>query len=239
MAKAAPQSPAAVISHRYWQRRFAGNPDVIGKRLTIGNKLLTIVGVTPPRFLGVQPGRTPDLMLPLTPMLSQEEREEPTNNNLNMIARLKPGATVQQVNAEVQVSWDRFIRAVAAPFPEKDRARILQQSAKAEQGRMVRFRQQGHQHLLGVALNQCRFVGDVGRGVGTEGIGQENLDAFVGVGLRGDGGEAVVEQRAGIERGQDDADFGPCLRVWAHGCAAAQCVGGARRAASVECRMQK
>jgi len=127
----APESPAAVISHRYWQRRFAGNPDAIGKRLTIGDKLLTIVGVTPPRFLGIRPGGTPDLMLPLTPMLSQEEREEPTNNNLNMIARLKPGATVQQVNAEVQVSWDQFIRAVAAPFPEKDRARILQQRAKA------------------------------------------------------------------------------------------------------------
>ena len=127
----APESPAAVISYRYWQRRFAGDPGAIGKRFTIRDKVFTIVGVTTPRFLGTRPGREPDLMLPLTAMLSEEERAEPDNNNLNMIARLKPRATVEQANAEVQVAWNRFNQALAAREPEKDRARILQERAGA------------------------------------------------------------------------------------------------------------
>ncbi|MGH9657134.1 MAG: ABC transporter permease, partial [Bryobacteraceae bacterium] len=127
----APESPAAVISYRYWQRRFAGDPGAIGKRFTIRDKVFTIVGVTPPRFLGTRAGWVPDLMLPLTTMLSEEERAEPTNNNLSMIARLRPGATVEQANAEVQVAWNRFNQALAAREPEKDRARMLQQRAGA------------------------------------------------------------------------------------------------------------
>jgi predicted permease len=127
----APEAPAAVISYRYWQRRFGGNPGAIGKQFTIRDKIFTIVGVTPPYFQGTRPGWAPDLMLPLTMMLSEEERGEPTNNNLNMIARLKPGATVEQANAEVQVVWERFNRALAAREPEKDRARMLRQRAAA------------------------------------------------------------------------------------------------------------
>ena len=127
----APESPAAVISYRYWQRRFAADPGAIGKRFTIGDKVFTIVGVTPPRFEGTRPGWLPELMLPLTATLSEEEREEPTNNNLSMIARLKLGATVEQANAEVQVAWNSFNQALAAREPEKDRARMLQQRAAA------------------------------------------------------------------------------------------------------------
>lgn len=127
----APASPAAVISYRYWKRRFAGNPGVIGKQFYIRERVFTIVGVTPQRFLGTRPGWVPDLMLPLTTMLGEEEREEPTNNNLSMIARLRPGATVEQVNAEVQVAWNRFNQALAAREPEKDRAAILRERAAA------------------------------------------------------------------------------------------------------------
>jgi predicted permease len=127
----APESPAAVISYRYWQRRFAGNPGVIGKHFSIRENVFTIVGVTPQRFLGTRPGWVPDIMLPLTTMLSEEERTEPTNNNLSMIARLRPGATVEQVNAEVQVAWNQFNQALAAREPEKDRAAMLQQRAAA------------------------------------------------------------------------------------------------------------
>src|SRR6516162_667090 len=45
----APAWPAAVISYRYWQRRFGLNPTAIGKTFTLQDKVFTIVGVTPPR----------------------------------------------------------------------------------------------------------------------------------------------------------------------------------------------
>ena len=59
----APASSAAVIGHRYWQRRFGINPATIGKTFTLQNNVFTIGGVTPPRYQGTRPGR--DITLPL------------------------------------------------------------------------------------------------------------------------------------------------------------------------------
>ena len=44
--------PVAVISHAYWQRRFAGDPAVVGKQVTINNAPMTIIGVAPEGFIG-------------------------------------------------------------------------------------------------------------------------------------------------------------------------------------------
>jgi predicted permease len=120
-----PVAPAAVLSFRYWQRRFGGNPSAIGKTLTVQNKTFTVVGVTPPRFTGTRPGRDPDITLPLTMNVSESTRREDTNNNFIMLGRLAPGATVEQADAEMQVLWTRFKQRVAASEPEKDRPRIL------------------------------------------------------------------------------------------------------------------
>ena len=126
-----PGSPAAVISYRYWQRRFGGSPAAIGKKFTlqIQNKVFTIVGVTPRRYFGTRVGEDPDMTLPLAMMLSDTDRHEPTNNMLNMIARLRPGVTLPQANAEIQVAWQSFLKPVVATLPEKDRPRILRQRA--------------------------------------------------------------------------------------------------------------
>ena len=53
-----PDGPVAVISYAFWQRRFGGAADAIGRSLTIERVPYTIVGVTPPRFFGVDVGRT-------------------------------------------------------------------------------------------------------------------------------------------------------------------------------------
>ena len=51
--------PVAVISYGLWQRRFGGNPDVIGRSITVDRQPYTIVGVTPPDVRG-HPGRLDD-----------------------------------------------------------------------------------------------------------------------------------------------------------------------------------
>src|SRR5260370_15901900 len=117
----APASQAAVISYRYWQRRFGLNSAAIGKTFTLQNKPFTIVGVTPPRYQGTRPGRDPDITLPLLLMLSENERRENSFNTLSMIGRLKPGVTVGQANAELQVLWQSFREAQAARASEKNR----------------------------------------------------------------------------------------------------------------------
>src|SRR5258708_21014249 len=89
-----PTAPAAVISYRYWQRRFGLNPAAIGKTFTlqIKSRVFTIVGVTPPHYSGTRLGRDPDITMPLSMMLNENLRHEPTMNWLDMLGPLAPGA---------------------------------------------------------------------------------------------------------------------------------------------------
>jgi putative ABC transport system permease protein len=126
-----PSSLAAVISDRYWQRRFDRSPSAIGKAVTIRARVFTVVGVTPSSFQSVRVGYLPDIALPLVPMMSEVQRTEITNNWLSMLGRLNPGATVEQADAEVQVLWSSFLQSQAANAREKDRDGILRQRAAA------------------------------------------------------------------------------------------------------------
>jgi predicted permease len=120
---------AAVISERFWTRRFGRSPAAIGKVLTIHDRAFTIVGVTPVSFQSLQFGRVADLTIPQVNMIGglvgEKTLHDPTSYWLNLIARRKPGVTVDQANAEVQVSWRAFMASVAAEAPEKERAEIL------------------------------------------------------------------------------------------------------------------
>ncbi len=58
-------APYAVISYNYWQRRFNGSPDVVGKTFTLRKAVLTIIGVAPAGFIGETVGQQPDFWLPL------------------------------------------------------------------------------------------------------------------------------------------------------------------------------
>ena len=58
----------AVISSKYWHSRFATDPSIVGKTVRVNNVLVTIVGVIPPDFTGIQQptGEAPDISLPLS-----------------------------------------------------------------------------------------------------------------------------------------------------------------------------
>ena len=56
--------PVAVVSHAFWQRRFGGDPLVLGRWVVLGDRQFQIVGVTEPRFTGVEPGRPTDIWFP-------------------------------------------------------------------------------------------------------------------------------------------------------------------------------
>jgi len=60
-----PDGPVVVISYHFWQRRFAGAADVIGRSLTVERVPFTIIGVAPPGFFGVDVGRTFDVAIPI------------------------------------------------------------------------------------------------------------------------------------------------------------------------------
>lgn len=127
-----PSALAAVISDRYWQRRFGSSPSALGTLLTIRDRVFTIVGVTPPSFAGARTDSPPDLILPLLPMMTDVQRTQAGFNFLTTLARLKPGATAAQALTEVQAIYQPFLDAQAAETTvARERAVILGQRITA------------------------------------------------------------------------------------------------------------
>jgi len=109
-------SPVAVLSYRYWQRRFAGDARVIGRKLAVNTYPLEIVGVAEKGFGGLFNGDEPDAFIPLTmyPVTtpSAEHFWNPINLSLSVVARLKPGISIQQARADLQVLWSQAVEVV-------------------------------------------------------------------------------------------------------------------------------
>src|SRR5215207_9776388 len=57
--------PVAVLSYAYWERRFAKDPNLIGKTILVNEYPLTVIGVTPPNFYGVSLSNNPDVRVPM------------------------------------------------------------------------------------------------------------------------------------------------------------------------------
>jgi predicted permease len=116
-------SPVAIISYGFWQRRFAGAPDVIGASITVDQRPYTIVGVTPPDFRGILVGWTMDVTMPLDP----SEFMDPGNwFTMPLIARVKPGVAVSNVGAQLDPLLQRL---VATGLTERFRRRYLERVA--------------------------------------------------------------------------------------------------------------
>jgi putative ABC transport system permease protein len=86
-----------ILSHALWHRLYAGDPGVLGRELRLSGHPYTIVGVMPRDFLFVNPEVRFWVPLALTP----EEKAGRHSNNWYNIGRLKPGATLEQVQAQV------------------------------------------------------------------------------------------------------------------------------------------
>jgi len=94
--------PVVLLSAGFWKRRFASDPGIVGRKLTLNERPFTVIGVMPASFdFGsvFAPGSRFDLFLPL-PLTPEVDR---MGNTLSMIGRLNPGVTVQQARAEAGV----------------------------------------------------------------------------------------------------------------------------------------
>ncbi|HYP05409.1 MAG TPA: ABC transporter permease [Bryobacteraceae bacterium] len=87
----------AVLSQALWTRRFHQDPKAIGAGIYVNNQPVTIVGVMPARFTGIEPGRAVDLYIPMA--MAEEFKEVsysltvPTTWWVQIVARMRPGAT--------------------------------------------------------------------------------------------------------------------------------------------------
>jgi predicted permease len=97
----------AVLSHRYWLRRFGANRDVVGKQVNLNNVAFTIVGISPAGFNGTgQIGESQDVSIPIAwePQVSGERSRMKGAGSwwLRIMGRLKPGATAEQAQAALE-----------------------------------------------------------------------------------------------------------------------------------------
>ncbi|MGE5360510.1 MAG: ABC transporter permease [Bacteroidales bacterium] len=102
----------AILSYALWQRRFGGRDDVVGRTLRVNGEQRTIVGVLPADFRFALAEDEPLLVVPAAFTNEQKSDDSRHSNNYQMIARLKPGATItqaqQQVDALNKRNLDRF-----------------------------------------------------------------------------------------------------------------------------------
>jgi hypothetical protein len=109
-------SATAVLSYRYWNKRFGANPAVIGKQINLNNVAFTIIGVTPPGFEGtMQVGSTQDVTIPIA-WESQVYVDRQSSRMsgagtwwLRLMGRLKPGATAEQARAQLEGAFHQSV----------------------------------------------------------------------------------------------------------------------------------
>ncbi|GJG89327.1 hypothetical protein tb265_45080 [Gemmatimonadetes bacterium T265] len=102
--------PAVILTHAFWRRRFGGDPAVVGRSVTINNAAVPVVGVLPPSFDFAStfvPASRVDVLATF-PISDETDRQ---GNTLAIIGRLRPGATVQGAQAELDRITARLQRA--------------------------------------------------------------------------------------------------------------------------------
>ena len=111
--------PVAVLSYRFWKRRFDGDPNVVGSRLTLNSVSYTVIGIAPSEFEGTVPD-PPDVWVPM--MMQGNVRpganllEDRDYMSLQVLGRLKPGVRREQAQAELTV----LARQFAQPGEDKN-----------------------------------------------------------------------------------------------------------------------
>lgn len=99
--------PVAVISYRYWRRRFGGAASAIGRTVTFESRVFTIAGVTPAEFGGLVPGHPVDITFPIT-----TQRDLLGNAHawwFHAVGRLKPGVSAERAREQSNAIFRAFM----------------------------------------------------------------------------------------------------------------------------------
>ena len=118
-ADARPEAePVAVLGYRFWQRQFAGDPSVLGRRLRLNEVERTIIGVMPKRFMW----RGADVYLPVT---FQRGQLLEGVRNVHVLGRLKPDVTPARAEADLRPIIEDLRKREPTQFPEVWRVDLL------------------------------------------------------------------------------------------------------------------
>jgi predicted permease len=145
----------AVLSHAYWQRRFGGR-DVLGTTVTLNQLPFTIVGVEPQGFTGTEVGRPYDICIPMRALEMMSENrplwDAAFATWIYMMARLKPGVTLDRAEAEMKAIFAQVSRDAAGTPNEERLAREHQLRLEPGANGSVSGLRNGYQRWLGLLL---------------------------------------------------------------------------------------
>lgn len=105
--------PVAVLSYSFWERRFNKDPNIIDQTILVNETRVTVLGVTPPGFYGLDLANNPDVRVPLmmTPVFNPRPPTRLTSRRhqwLSVMARHKADVTLEQVQASLAVTYQQI-----------------------------------------------------------------------------------------------------------------------------------
>jgi predicted permease len=140
--------PLAVLSYGYWRARFGSDRNIVGKQIEVNGRALTIIGVSQAGFDGVEPGRAPQIRIPIT---MKDDLPHTDFSRLNtdrfrwteVFGRLKPGIGIEKAQAGLQPLFHQIINrevtekpfAKASPFVKQQFLRMWMEVMPGSKGR--------------------------------------------------------------------------------------------------------
>jgi predicted permease len=140
--------PLAVLSYGYWRARFGADPGIVGKQIEVNGRALTIIGVSAAGFNGVEPGRAPQIRIPVT---MRDDLPRTGFGRLNtdrfrwivVFGRLKPGITIQKAQAGLQPLFHQILNrevteqpfAKASPVVKQEFLKMWMEAMPGSRGR--------------------------------------------------------------------------------------------------------
>ena len=113
--------PVVVLGYSAWQRTFGGDAQIVGESVIVNGEAYTVIGIAPAAFNGVMPMIAPTLYLPLMQIGQITRREgkllETRDENfMNVIARLRPGVTLEQASGRLAAVNRQLTEAFPAQY---------------------------------------------------------------------------------------------------------------------------
>jgi predicted permease len=116
--------PVLVLSYAFWQRRFSGSQDVVGRTLSVNGTPFTVVGVARRGFFGTRPGFGPDIwatLMMVQPLTAGAIAPQQRNQNyLELMVRLEPDINVRQAQAAAALVYTNWLAEGTAPKASSD-----------------------------------------------------------------------------------------------------------------------
>jgi predicted permease len=118
-----PGHTVAILSYGLWQREFAAAPNIVGRFVSLNRQIFTVIGVMPATFIfplpGMDQGDAADLFIPIA-FTPAELADEGDNFDYSVVGRLRPGVTLAQANADLQL----IARRIQETYPVEFRSDI-------------------------------------------------------------------------------------------------------------------